>query len=219
MLADESGSETAGQKGLDRILALSDGVFAFAITLLVLSLAVPSLSPSQSRTDYNLLVLLSGDINTFYSYALSFVVISIWWISHHRLFRHISKYNSSLMWTNLFFLLFITIIPFLTELVSQYGDIRIAVIIYDLTQAIGGLVLSALWNVAIKNHLLSSERLTKAQIRNIRIRTYVPTFVFLLAIGISFVLPPSIPPGYANFALFAMFPLMRFASRQNAGAD
>jgi uncharacterized membrane protein len=221
MEGDESGRESAEQRGFDRILALSDGIFAFAITLLVLGLTVPTLTGVNTIANPNLLNLkllgsLSGELSTFYSYALSFFVISVWWIAHHRVFRYINKYNTTLMWLNLFFLLFITIIPFLTELLNLYGNIQVSVIIYNLSQFIGGLALNGIWIYATKHHLIDSKALSQAQIKNIRNRGVVPSIVFLLAIVAALILPYfGIAPADAEFALFAMFPLQRTFARRS----
>ncbi len=218
MLSDEDAKGSAEDKGLDRILSLSDGVFAFAITLLVLGLAVPSLSHNEARTSVNLIEALSGEVTAFYSYGISFFVIGIWWFAHHRLFRYIKRYDSTLMWRNLFFLLFITIIPFQTQLLAQYGDIQIAVVIYDASQVLGGIALSAVWRHATKKHLVVEGSLTANQIRNIRFRGYVPIVTFLVAIAIVFVLPNG-DASFANFSLFAMFPLTWIFSRGNEPKD
>ena len=217
MLEDEDNKSQVPEgekKGLDRILAVSDGVFAFAITLLVLGLAVPTLSQGESRTSINLLKALSGEFPVFYSYLVSFSVISIWWTAHHRLFRSIVKYDLRLMWSNLFFLLFVTVIPFLTLLLDEYGDIQIAVVIYDLVQASGGFALSLIWHYVSINHRLISESLTSAQIRQVRLRTYVPVIVFLLTAMVAFFIPEGIPPASANFLLFLIIPLTRLVSRK-----
>lgn len=214
-MSDEDASGSGEQKGLDRILALSDGVFAFAITLLVLGLAVPAIT---LQTSSSLLVALSKESSSFYSYAISFVVISVWWVAHHRLFRYITKYDSALLWINLAFLLFITIIPFLTELLNKYGNIVLAVVIYDVSQILGGLALSILWRYATNKHLLTKS-LIPAQIRNIRIRGYVPMIAFLLAIAVAFALPKGVDPSDSMFVLFVMFPLMRFASRKKITSE
>ncbi|HZW55199.1 MAG TPA: TMEM175 family protein [Nitrososphaerales archaeon] len=147
--------------------------------------------------------------------GLSFFIIAVWWVAHHRLFRYIIGYDAALMWRNLVFLLFITIIPFLTEILDQYGDIEVALIIYNLSQFMGGLALNSVWNHATSKQLLISKSLTQDQVRNIRLRGYVPSIVFALAIGVSFLLPPGISPATANLTLFAMFPLLRIVGRKN----
>jgi len=224
---EDSSVSTSEHRGLGRILSLSDGVFAFAITLLVLGLAVPDIAESglsQASLNSKLLESLSTEITAFYSYGVSFAVIGIWWVAHHRLFRHITRYDRVLMWRNLFFLLFITIIPFLTQLLSQYGNIGIAVVIYNAFQSVGGLALGAIWTHASKNHLLVSRSLPETQIKNIRVRNLVPSLVFLIALAIALLFSYSynylsIPPAFANFALLGMLPLMRIVSRKNKTKD
>jgi uncharacterized membrane protein len=228
MMNDEDAHlSSSEERGLDRILSLSDGVFAFAITLLVLGLAVPQISEDglgQFALTSKLLNSLAADSTAFYSYAVSFAVIAIWWVAHHRLFRHIKKYDATLMWRNLFFLLFITIIPFLTQLMNQYGNVGVAVMIYDASQLIGGLAIAAVWTHASKHHLLVSRSLTDSQIKNIQMRNYVPSIVFLIALILAAFLSYTyhflqIPPGFANFALFGIAPVMRVAGRKSKSQD
>ena len=76
--------------GLDRLLALSDGVFAFAMTLLVVQLAVPQLAPGEVG---QLGSRLLEEGLSYVSYLISFVVISLYWYSHHRLFRYIRRWD------------------------------------------------------------------------------------------------------------------------------
>ena len=229
MMDDANGSVSSSeQRGLDRILSLSDGIFAFAITLLVLSLTVPSIVEyagiSQMQLNSELLSSLVNETTAFYSYGISFAVIAIWWTAHHRLFRYIKKYDAALMWRNLLFLLFVTIIPFLTEMMNQYGNVGIAVMIYDGSQLTGGLALAGVWAHASKHRLLVSRSLTESQIKNIQFRNYIPSIVFVIALAIAILFSYSyeslgIPPGFANFALFGIAPLMRVASKRKAFED
>lgn len=202
---DDAARDSAEEKGLDRILALSDGVFAFAITLLVLGLSVPTLAQGVSRTSANLFMALEGDATAFEAYAVSFFVISIWWIAHHRLFGYIKRYDAGLMWRNILFLLFITIIPFLTELLSTYGDVKLAVVIYDGSQLLGGVALILLRRYALKNHLFSTRLVTPDLIKQMTTRGYIPVIVFAASIVVVLVLPPGISPSYTQLVLFALF--------------
>lgn len=220
MMVDENAAkDSVEEKGLDRILGLSDGVFAFAVTLLVLGLAVPALAPGASRTSASLYNALAGEANAFEAYAISFFIASIWWVAHHRIFRYVKRYDTALMWRNLFFLLFITIIPFMTELIDQYGDLKLAVVIYDGSQLLGGLALSGVWRHIATNHLYSKDLLTEAQVKQMRNRGYIPILVFGLAIVIALALPQEISPSLANLVLFAMFPLQRRMTTKNEPGD
>lgn len=216
------------QKGLDRILSLSDGIFAFAITLLVLSLTIPSINNgiglTQAKLNSELLQSLGAEATAFYSYGISFAVIAIWWTAHHRLFRHIKRYDAALMWRNLLFLLFVTIIPFLTELMNQYGNVGVAVMIYDASEFVGGLALAGIWAHASNHHLLVSRSLSESQIKNIQFRNYVPSIVFLAAFLLAALFSYTyqgvgIAPGFANFALFGIAPLMKIAPKGDKSKD
>jgi uncharacterized membrane protein len=218
-MSDESAKGSGEEKGLDRIISLSDGVFAFALTLLVLGLAVPALKTGETRTSLNLLGALAGDATAFYSYAISFFVIGIWWLAHHRLFRYVERYDAGLMWRNLFFLLFVTIIPFLTQLLDTYGDVLVAVIIYDLVQVFGGIALNFIWRYVAEKHFITKS-LSQNQIESIRNRGVAPALVFLLAIGVAFFLSAvGIAPAYAQYSLVSMAPVSRLLSKRATTAE
>ena len=99
--------------GLDRTLAISDSVFAFTVTLLVIDLFVPTFSPGASSTD--LWQAPSKEYASFLNYILSFLIAGIWWIGHHRSFERVRNSDSTLRWVNLLFLLWITLLPFFTK--------------------------------------------------------------------------------------------------------
>jgi uncharacterized membrane protein len=208
MMTDEHARGSAENRGLDRIISLSDGIFAFAITLLVLSLVVPATIPATNSV--GLLVSLSSEYQAYFGYGVSFTVISIWWIAHHRIFRYINKFDTRLMWMNLGFLLFITINPFLTQILSKYGNLEAGVIIYDSAQILGGLAFTGVWRYASKMHFIEASLTTK-QIKAITTRGLVTPLVFLAAIGVSFLLGyiNSNLISFSNFTLFAIFPISR----------
>ncbi len=109
MAAEDESSERR-RYGLDQLLAISDGVFAFAATLLVLDLAVPVLSQGASSADLS--EALSKEYINFLSFLLSFYIVGIWWTSHHRNFSKIRNSDVTLRWLNLMFLLWIALLPF-----------------------------------------------------------------------------------------------------------
>ena len=129
---------------LGRILALSDGVFAFAMTLLVLSLVVPTRSviPAQNGPLANYLLT---QWTSLFAYALSFFIIGTWWIAHQRLFRRIRRCDRPLTLLNLAFLLFISITPFVVGVLVNYNDTAVGVGTYAATQALAGVMLLVLW--------------------------------------------------------------------------
>jgi uncharacterized membrane protein len=107
----------------NRIVAFSDGVFAIAITLLVLALEVPESSEDVADS----LLSQRGDL---FAYALSFAVLGKLWISHHRFFSVLERFDGTLMALNLLYLAFIVMVPYTSEVLGDYGEVPSSVILY-----------------------------------------------------------------------------------------
>jgi uncharacterized membrane protein len=201
---DES-SERSGY-GIDRVLAISDGVFAFAVTLLVLDLVVPVLSPGASSAD--LWEALSKEYVSFLSYITSFLIAGLWWNAHNRNFRHVRNCDSTLRWLNLLFLLWIALLPFFTKILDQYNTLQVAVVLYATDQAAAGILMGLAWWYASKNHRLVDRNLKESAIRSrLRANAVAPIF-FIVSMGISF-----IGPVVATYFWFAMFPVLALTHR------
>ncbi len=184
-MAEEDEKGRAEQR-LDRTLAISDGVFAFAITLLVLDLTVPTIT---SATSVALLDALYSDYISFFTYALSFLIAGIWWNAHHRNFDRILRSNSTLRWLNLLFLLWIALLPFFTKILSHYETLPVGVILYAVDQAAAGIFLTLIWVYASHNHRLIDKNTKETTIRYVTIRNMVAPIFFLASMGIAFVNP------------------------------
>ncbi len=114
-------------RDLSRIGAFTDGVFAIAITLLVLQLDVPTDLASAS----DLWRELGNQSDDFVAFAISFAVIGRYWFLDHRFMRMIRDFDPRLIGLNLLYLFFIVLIPFTSQLMGEYGsDISAAVVIY-----------------------------------------------------------------------------------------
>lgn len=117
--------------GPERLLALSDGVVAIALTLLVLELKVPVIGPHLDHDSArNLARLLRDDTDPLIGYVTSFYVIAQFWLTHHRVFRVVTGHSEGLSWWNFAFLFTITLIPFTSGLLGQYSDNPLAVDIF-----------------------------------------------------------------------------------------
>jgi uncharacterized membrane protein len=127
--------ETLEERAFDyaRTVALSDGVFAIALTLLVLNITVPQLSSSQHA---ELGKRLLDHRDEFTSYAISFAVISVFWVRHHVFFRRLLLIDTRLAVLNLAYLAFVAFVPYPTRLVGLYGDEPASVVLYASTLAI-----------------------------------------------------------------------------------
>lgn len=170
--------------GLERLIFFSDAVFAIAITLLALEIRLPPVEGSLS--DAQLLRTLLAIWPRYLGYIISFLVIGIFWIGHHRKFGYIRRYDRNLLLINLLLLMAVAFIPFPTTVISEYGN-RTATIFYALSITLVGLLSTALWAYATHRQRLVDARLTPQQKQREMLRSLLMSGVFLLSIGIAFI--------------------------------
>ena len=139
--------------GLERIIFLSDGLFAIALTVLVIDLRIPEL-PTAAASD-QVAAALSALLPRVFAYALSFTIISFYWVAHWRRFKLIERANTGLAYVNLLLLAFIALIPFPTALIGEHGDIPIAVMIYAVTLSAAGIAGFVSWVYALRTGLVT----------------------------------------------------------------
>lgn len=170
--------------GLDRIIFFSDAVFAIAITLLSLDLRLP-LNANPANISHNLVHLLPK----YQSYVTSFMVIGLYWISHHHYFRFIRRYDYTFVSINIGLLMCIAFLPFATSVLNNYGNQRSAVAFYALCMATTGLMKTLLWHYASRDFRLVHRRLSLQRIRRLTWRAVIPPLVFTCSIGIATISP------------------------------
>jgi uncharacterized membrane protein len=180
------GTRSGESVGTERVTAFSDGVFAIAITLLVLDLKLPD-EPAHAAGD--LTAALLALIPSFYSWVLSFAIIGIYWMAHHRTFSYIRRIDGRLLWLNILFLLCISFIPFPTSVLGEYGDRRPAVVLYFGTLCATGLTSTLLWWYATRGHRLVDPNLDPRLVTYATLRGVTAVLIFLLAIAVSFLSP------------------------------
>jgi uncharacterized membrane protein len=149
-----------------RIEAFSDGVFAIAITLLVLDIKVPHLSDS-GRTLASALVAMWP---TYLAFVTSFMTILIMWINHHRMFTLIGRADDRLMFCNGLLLFGVTIVPFPTALVAEYlrhDGQRTAAAVYNGTFIFIAICFNLLWRTAAVDGRLLHARASRHAVRQI----------------------------------------------------
>jgi uncharacterized membrane protein len=168
----------------DRIINLSDGVFAIAITLLILDIRVPDIPENMVTSELPSALLSLWP--KYLGYFLSFVGISTFWMIHHSIFRPIRAYDRTLLYLNFLFLMFVAFVPFPTSLLGEYGNHQLPVAIYAATLAIGRLLLTALHWYSTRNNRLLDENQDPATVRFFLIRGLTIPAIFLLSIVISF---------------------------------
>jgi uncharacterized membrane protein len=205
-MTEEDESSRRREYEIERVLALSDGVFAFAITLLVLDLFVPVLSSGASSAD--LWEALSKEYVSFFNYFLSFLIAGVWWNAHHRNFGFIRSSDSTLRWLNLFFLVWIALLPFFTKILDQYNNLQVAVVLYAVDQAAAGFSLTLSWGHASRNHRLVDRNLKNGKIRSVLLIDVIAPIFFIISMGVSF-----IGPNIATYSWFGMIPVLGLAHR------
>ena len=171
-------------KDRDRIVNLSDGVFAIAITLLVLDIRVPDIPENMVAS--KLPAALFSLWPNYLGYVLSFVGISAFWTIHHSIFRSIRAYDRGLLYLNFLFLMVVAFVPFPTSLLGEYGNHQLPVAIYAATLAVGRLLLTAIYWHSMRNDRLLNEPQDPVTARFFLIRGLALPAIFLLSIAISF---------------------------------
>lgn len=175
---------TSRSKGLDRLLGLSDGVLAFAITLLALDLVTPMVvGPATNASLARALVL---ELPSFLNYIVSFWVIGMMWRAHHLIFRHIKYSDTGLLMLNLLFLFFIVLIPFSTRVLDSYS-ISLAVVLYASVLIGASLTNAFIWRYASSGHRLIDKGISQSTIRRLWIRSFVAPAIFAVSILLAFV--------------------------------
>lgn len=154
MKVHTSYNEIAG-RNLERLTALSDGVFAIAMTLLVLDLKVPASLFIHSDHDlWQELISLSPKLIT---YLMSFLTLGIFWVGHQTGVHQYTRGNRHLTWLTLSFLCAVTFVPFTTALLAEHINLRGALLIYWFNLVLLGNLLLASWIYAHRAGLMKEE--------------------------------------------------------------
>ncbi len=190
----------------NRLEALSDGVFAIIMTLLVIEIKIPELHHDE-LTNANLIHKIYEAAPLFFSYFISFTVLSMYWVSHHALYHmFVKNVDRVLIQLNMLYLSFAALIPFSAHLLGSYFTIQTSIIFYGLnilaiSLAAYSMLMYALKAKEIDRHEVSQRILKQAKIRI----TLTPIFA-LIGIIISFI---NIPEWNIPIALiFFGFPVL-----------
>lgn len=150
-----SGYNRIAGQSVERLAALSDGIFAFAMTVLVLDLRVPALEAGHNERDlWHALAALSPRL---IMYLMSFMTLGIFWVGQQTQLNHLSGSNIRLSWIHIGFLFFVTVIPFSTALLAEFIAYRIALLLYWLNIFCLGVALYLSWGCATKSGLVKDD--------------------------------------------------------------
>ncbi len=197
--------ESESQKETGRIEAFSDGVFAVAITLLVLSIQ----PPAKPLSDPDLLGWLGAQWPVYFAFVTSFATIGVMWINHHRMFTYIRKADTRLMGLNLLLLMLIAFVPFPTALVSDYIALpgqHVAALLYSGTYVLLALCFNGLWRYATHNERFLGPRVGRQEIRTITYRYSFGPPAYLLAFILAWFSAPACLALQLAMAIFYALP-------------
>jgi uncharacterized membrane protein len=171
-----------------RIEALSDGVFAIAITLLIIEIGVPHVEEGHSLGE-----ALRDLWPSYAGYALSFLTIGVMWLNHHEMFKDIERADHTLRVLNVLLLLCISFVPFPTAVLAEYirddDHALAATLAYGLTFVVTAFFFNAMWLYAAWRRSLIDDHISDARIRS-RTRRYVGgPLLYALGLALAFVTP------------------------------
>jgi uncharacterized membrane protein len=204
-----------------RMEAFSDGVFAIAITLLVLELKVPP------ESDHPVLNAVAREWPTYLAYLVSFASIGAAWLSHSTITEYLERADSVLLRLNLLLLFFVSLLPFPTHMLSEYlHDIpaeRVAVTIYGLNLIAMVALTSILWRYAVAEKLIKPD-LDDEELRMLTRKLEPGLIGYAVAIAIGMLLPRAAVALYFLIGLFLLIPfrvLLRhgWRGRKRSSAD
>ena len=176
---NEGSNESHLTKG--RLEALSDGIFAFAMTLLVIGLSVPdkaTLVPTNAYALQVLLDLYSG----FMHYALAFLILGAFWLSQHMQFHSVRTPDKMFTWINLVTLMFVALLPFSASFSGAFSGVPVGAMTFEANLLLIGIGMSLQWWYATNDHRLTESTLKLAYIRKVRFRNLVVPAVSLVGI-------------------------------------
>jgi uncharacterized membrane protein len=182
MTEDEQTAVTGEDNSLGRLLTLSDGVFAIAMTLLALDLRVPDL---HDTTNAALQHALRQQVPNYLSFVISFYVVVSYWGRHRRLMRSVQFVDSALIGQSIFLLLFVAAMPFPAALLGQYGSKTISIVIYAGLNAVAVLSMLRL-HQTVRTHRLAPHAIPDPEHDDVP-ELFATLGVFLLCILTAFV--------------------------------
>ena len=218
-VGSHSGHDTSARQtddpSLARIGAFSDGVFAFAITLLILAIRIPH--PTDADADQGLLNLLTQQWRSYLAFVLSFMLVGINWANHRVMFATFARANHGLVWLNLLYLMLgVAFMPVPTAVLGAWlgspNNQVVAAVFYGGAATVGGLVYNLLWWYAAYAAKLTSPALS-ARERRAHTLAWGPAPLVVAALtAVAFASPHLAVAGYVALVLVYMLPVPRWVA-------
>ncbi len=203
-MVEEQRRESRQILSKERLQGLIDAIFAFAMTLLVVDLSVPT---GLTRTELNQALSRLGP--NFYAYVISFILLATFWVAQHRQFHYIRHTDNRHIWIIIIMLLFVASMPFSTSLLADYSDTRVAEFFFAGNLMGMGLALTGHWVYATVHHHLVEPDLEKGVISNGFRRALLAPGVAALVMIVSIFDPQNAAYVYIAIPLFLFTPPFR----------
>lgn len=173
-------------QSLDRLTSLSDGLFAVAMTLLVLDVRVPASAAASAVSEHGLWDALVKLGPSFAAYLLSFTMLGTFWLAQHTLLTIFGRCDRTFTWIHLGFLFVVSLLPFSATLLAHYVHLRLAVGVYWLNILLLGVMLE--WSARYgRGALLSGEGPARARLTTFRRRILIAQSLYTLAAAVCLV--------------------------------
>ena len=199
-------SESHAGLSKHRLEALTDGIFAVAMTLLVIELKLPEHATVHHPSDLAIGVVRL--IPTFIAWIISFFVLAIFWFSHHRLFHYLRIVDGPLLWLNILYLGFVSLMPFSSALAGGYSRMLFSQWFYSANMLLLALLGLLKYRYVFRHPELWAAPVTVGFYRGARFRSLGLVVVALVAVGIAMLLP-----GAGNAAFMLMVPISILSRR------
>lgn len=167
-----------------RIQGLSDGVFSIGMTLLVLELQV-----SEGDFHHGVVPALVSLAPHLFIYAMSFIALGVLWVAQHNQFVWIDRTDRTFLWTSLFYLMAVVLIPFSTKALAEFPNEVASVALYGINLVISGIFLYVLWVYATKGHRLIGPGVSHSVIDRFKERIAFTVIFNSIALIVSFYSP------------------------------
>jgi uncharacterized membrane protein len=189
----------------NRLEAFSDGVFAVAITLLVLEIAIP--------TGDHLWHKLGDEWPSFASFFVSFWVIGIIWVNHHGVMDHLKRADIQVLYLNIFVLMAVVLIPFATALMAEHlnsgDDEEVAAAVYAGSFLLMAIAMGSLWEYITRHRERLGVKLADDEVRSITRAFHLGNPFYALAVAMAFISPVAVLVIIAAMAVYYMVSGMR----------
>jgi uncharacterized membrane protein len=205
-------SQKVEDNSLGRLLTLSDGVFAIAMTLLALDLKVPT-GLGDHVTSQQLMHALAQNTDSYWSFLLSFYVIAIYWGGHRRVMRSVVVFNPKLVRDTVFLLLIVAALPFPTSVLGKYGGTAFALALYGAFNALATLALILLTH-DVRRCDPAARRAGAAADKTAAWEGWLNLAVFLLCIPAGYLFGSNGPYVLLLLVLTNRLPLLRSLARR-----